>query len=327
MKKIIYLAFFLLSLNGFSQINLTANLKVCMPFSGNANDMSGSGNHGTVAGATLTADRFGNPNSAYAFWTNMSIKISSLAAVAPTDELTISMWARALNNTSNCLFQLDPDVWANRCVGCAAYSNSGGTMMLFDYGDLFSGGRTVTTGFSIDLNNWHHYVYVLSQTGNLKQMYRDGTIISNAPYALTCTVKNSPFSIGGGFDQGSGSLWFNGNIDDICIYNRALNSMEISALYAGTNACFSVGVKELESIEKALVYPTVSETGIYNFSMNGMNSESLIEIYSTDGKLIKSFSGLDKLNNTIDISTAQSGIYIVKMINGEKVFNQKLIKK
>ncbi len=37
------------------------------PFSGNANDESGNSHNGTVNGATLTADRFGNANSAYYF--------------------------------------------------------------------------------------------------------------------------------------------------------------------------------------------------------------------------------------------------------------------
>ena len=37
------------------------------PFNGNANDESGNGNNGTVNGATLTTDRFGNLNSAYNF--------------------------------------------------------------------------------------------------------------------------------------------------------------------------------------------------------------------------------------------------------------------
>ena len=37
------------------------------PFNGNANDESGNGNNGTVNGATLTSDRFGNASSAYSF--------------------------------------------------------------------------------------------------------------------------------------------------------------------------------------------------------------------------------------------------------------------
>ena len=36
-------------------------------FTENALDSSGNGNHGVVHGATLTTDRFGNPNSAYSF--------------------------------------------------------------------------------------------------------------------------------------------------------------------------------------------------------------------------------------------------------------------
>ena len=34
---------------------------------GNANDLSGNGNHGSVVGAVPTADRFGNANGAYSF--------------------------------------------------------------------------------------------------------------------------------------------------------------------------------------------------------------------------------------------------------------------
>ena len=37
------------------------------PFNGNAEDKTGGGNDGFVSGATLTTDRYGNPNSAYKF--------------------------------------------------------------------------------------------------------------------------------------------------------------------------------------------------------------------------------------------------------------------
>ena len=37
------------------------------PFNGNANDESGNNNNGTVNGATLTTDRFGNAGKAYDF--------------------------------------------------------------------------------------------------------------------------------------------------------------------------------------------------------------------------------------------------------------------
>ena len=47
--------------------NLDTGLVAHYPFNGSADDASGYGNTATVYGATLTADRFGNPNSAYLF--------------------------------------------------------------------------------------------------------------------------------------------------------------------------------------------------------------------------------------------------------------------
>jgi hypothetical protein len=47
--------------------NLQNGLVGYWPFCGNANDASGNGNNGTVNGATLTTDRFGNSNGAYSF--------------------------------------------------------------------------------------------------------------------------------------------------------------------------------------------------------------------------------------------------------------------
>jgi len=62
------LAFLLIFLWGYgiSQANLNDGLVAYYPFNGNdlANDIIG-GNNGIVNGATLTSDRFGNPNSAY----------------------------------------------------------------------------------------------------------------------------------------------------------------------------------------------------------------------------------------------------------------------
>jgi hypothetical protein len=47
--------------------DLTSGLVAQYLFDGNANDSSGNGHNSTVNGATLAADRFGNPNSAYNF--------------------------------------------------------------------------------------------------------------------------------------------------------------------------------------------------------------------------------------------------------------------
>lgn len=326
MRKNLLFGFLLVASFGYSQ-DLTSNLKVCMPFNGNANDVSGSGNNGTVSGATLTTDRFGNISSAYQFnGTSNYISISSFANLAPTNEITISMWGKSDITTSNCLFMLSPDNSSDRCVGCAQYSNGGTTMMLWDYGDISTGGRTSSTGIPVDITGWHHYVYIISQSGNKKQMYLDGVLKSNANYALTCNNKNLPFLIGAGTDVLGGSIRFRGKIDDICIYNRALNANEISILYNGIGTCFTVGIEELTEISSGIFYPTVSESGIYSYS-GELNKLTAIEIYTVDGKNVKSISKseISECQGKLNLYNFNSGLYFVRLIKSEESFFQKIV--
>jgi len=64
-------------ISGAVNASLTDGLIAYYPFNGNANDESGNGNHGTVYGATLTEDRFGNNNKAYLFTNNSYIDIGN----------------------------------------------------------------------------------------------------------------------------------------------------------------------------------------------------------------------------------------------------------
>ncbi|MDD5765853.1 MAG: laminin G, partial [Candidatus Marinimicrobia bacterium] len=65
-------------------------------FSGNADDQSGINNHGTVNGADLVANRFGNPNSAYYFnGTSDNIRVSNSASLNFTEAITVSFWMKA----------------------------------------------------------------------------------------------------------------------------------------------------------------------------------------------------------------------------------------
>jgi hypothetical protein len=329
MKKLLYLSL-ILSFNKLTpQVDLTSNLKVCMPMNGNTNDLSGSGNNGVASNVTLTTDRFGTSNQAYQFLraNNSNISISSLLNLAPTNELTISMWAKADVTTSNCLFVLDPDNQNDRCVGCAQYLNGSSTMMIWDYGSLSGGGRSTVQSIAADVTNWHHYVYVVSQLGNIKKMYIDGAMNLNAAYALTCTNKNFPLRIGGGFSDGTtGKIMWEGKIDELYIYNRALNAVEVSALYAGTSVCTNnVGINELREIENMVVYPGNNQNEIYIVKSNKLNSGSIVEVLSIDGKLIRQYPGGTN-QMQFDLSDAAPGVYVVKLITDDGLYTKKIVK-
>ena len=75
MKKTITILSLLISIAVNAQLPNyvpTSGLVGWWPYTGNANDVSGNGHNGTVSGATLTTDRFGNANKAYAFSSSSS---------------------------------------------------------------------------------------------------------------------------------------------------------------------------------------------------------------------------------------------------------------
>ncbi|MBC7891877.1 MAG: hypothetical protein H7Y12_06685, partial [Sphingobacteriaceae bacterium] len=67
-------------------------------FTGNANDESGNGLHGTINGATLTTDRFGNANRAMSFDGNDNITFTGVPTTQ-TDNWTIATWVKLANLT------------------------------------------------------------------------------------------------------------------------------------------------------------------------------------------------------------------------------------
>ncbi len=218
----------------FSQVNLDSGLVGCYPFSGNANDLSGNKHNGIVNGATLTTDRFGNANSAYLFnGTSASIAINNFDSLSSANELSISLWAQATVSTSNSAFMLSTDAIADRLVGSVEYEGN----IYFDYGDISANGRSVISQ-NYD-TNWHHYVFVVSQSKNSKQVFEDGLPVINTSYGSSLVNRNRTLLIGAGTDANGGNIRFNGAIDDIRIFNRSVSGAEVNQLYSSKTAVCS----------------------------------------------------------------------------------------
>lgn len=203
-------------------------LKAFYPLNGNANDESGNENHGSVNGATLTNDRFGNVDAAYLFnGTSDYIEIEDFSAIDDSSELSISMWAKAEANTSNCMLMLSPDDNSDRCVTCAQFKGN----IYWDYGNIFSDGRMHIGNIPFD-TLWHHYVYAISFEKNIKQVYMDGILLKSDTGSIGSGLVNKKRDlwIGGGTDANPGSIRFKGKIDDIRIYADFLTQNEVKYL-------------------------------------------------------------------------------------------------
>ncbi len=186
-------------------------------FSGNANDSIGTAN-GSVNGATLTTDRFGNANSAYSFDGNDSI----VAGFTSPTTATFSLWATWNGTQHDMLFNSGvngqgPDLffWGNTI-----------SWNTWDAGNNPFG---LISDTSIDDGLFHHFAVVNNQSANLTSLFIDGTLFGTAGYR---SGANNPFTIGAAASNGS---WgWSGKIDDIQIYDTALDQNAISNLANST---------------------------------------------------------------------------------------------
>ncbi|MBI2270329.1 MAG: PKD domain-containing protein [Bacteroidetes bacterium] len=227
----------------FGQANLDSGLVACYTFKGDANDHSGNNNNGVVTGATLASDRFGNSNSAYLFnGSTDHIAISNFNNLISKNELTISLWAKATSLTSNCPILLSPDASSDRCVACVQYVASP-SAVIWDYGNIFSGGRTFIDGITYQ-SKWDHYVFIVSQSKNIKKVFKNNVQISSTAYTSSLTNKNRTLFIGGGTDASGGDIGFTGYLDDILIFDRAITASEVDELFNyPANSCIPTANK------------------------------------------------------------------------------------
>ena len=216
------------------------------PFNGNANDESGNGNNGTVNGATLANDRFGNANQAYGFDGNsQNIEVSNSTSLNP-NELTISVWIYPLTNDICIIAKNDPSNAFSksfRLIHQDFWQSQHGLSTRYGTGDCSQN----ENGFygnvgSVPNGVWSHVVSTISLSGIVKH-YVNGILyeVFQSSSMLTCNSMQSSMRIGGLYWSGEAN-WFNGKIDDIGIWNRALTECEIKDLYdsqLGSQAIFA----------------------------------------------------------------------------------------
>jgi hypothetical protein len=235
------LCFLLLSEFCYAQINLDKGLQAYYSFNGNANDASGNNNHPVFNNATITADRFGNPNSAYHFnGVFQYMRIPNNPSLNFGNEITLSVWVRPTGfyygichasqliskgggnyNPGNYALRFD-DALYSLGTGC-----DGGVCDTVHQN--FRGTGTVLKPYSgafIKKNQWYNVLY--TNDGITARLYVDCQLKYEVVFPETFTNNEDLFF--GKSDDDLFPFWLNGDLDDIRIYNRALSTKEITAL-------------------------------------------------------------------------------------------------
>ena len=210
------------------------------PFNGNSNDESGSNNNGTVNGASLTSDRFGDVNKAYAF-DGLDDKITSPIINPLQGNWSVSFWFNSSNSSSNFQAQniigLGSDIYG---WGGAGFQISGqippgqcpsfnylNQMYMFDASQE-CGGNYVEGGFYSN-SEWNNVVIIKN---NLNYDLIVNNVLISTSVLLDIDINLLIFG-----NRDVSFQYFNGKVDDIGAWNRALTQQEVTDLY-NANICY-----------------------------------------------------------------------------------------
>jgi len=233
---------------GSDNKELKEGLIAYYPFNGNAIDESGNGNNLNVIGATLDENRFGDPQKAYKFnGTSDYMVIPGILGADSLRELSISVWAKVelLGHRSIVSFLGENGI----CSSYLGFDNS------TDNFSIWHQMVEVATPFNctaivlrkkIDnpLETWNHLVLVQRYDATVMPgrytyiSYYNGKKVDSQMTAFDMNTIATSFSKGGviGANNNSGNYslnfdYFDGYIDDVRIYDRALSDNEVSQLY------------------------------------------------------------------------------------------------
>lgn len=213
--------------NEFNQNGLVAYYT----FNGNANTFIGNVN-GQVYGTTLTTDRFGNQNSSYHF-----NGIDNYIEIPNSNEFntssgTICFWIKVPYTEDENKYSVisKTDGATNGYILKHTDSDNCGTT-IFAFDELGYSGLGVVDSYK---NEFNFFVFTFSERH--WQIYYNGNLTSRSEPGIDVLFNDNEYQLFIGKEISSENpvidySFFEGDIDDLLIYNRALSEEEIIELY------------------------------------------------------------------------------------------------
>jgi hypothetical protein len=285
---------------------------------GNARDWSGT-NHGTLKGGAV-ATAAGTVGSAFSFdGTNGYVQIPDSAALRPTN-FTIEGWVQFTSLNSGGLGaspagqqyivfkQNTRSSWFEGFyLGKERRSN----------GDIFAFAVSSAQGVSAEVDSttplatgtWYHVAAVRGT--NLLQLYVNGQLVGQTRVTFAQNYGTLPLYFG----TSGQSYWdhkLRGLLDEVTLYNRALSSSEIAAIYASGSAgkCKSAGAPVVSTQPQS---QTVATGGLALFSVSASGTTPFSYQWWFNGAPL--FGGTNTNFGLTNVQPANAGNYQVVITN------------
>ena len=186
----------------------------------NVADRSGQGNNGILENFTSTTTKPGRIGQALEFDGSDDRTSHGSVFNTSTEDFSVSVWVKTD------VGYVDQGSSSNGILAKGLGSPYWGIYFNSNNQPYFSINNVSNAGISTAINDgqWHHLVGIRS--GDTLIIYLD--TVRGTDGATTGTVGSGSFYIGG---DGSTARYFNGTIDDVRVYNRALSEDEVERIY------------------------------------------------------------------------------------------------
>ena len=189
-----------------------------------ASDLIG-GHHGTFfTGTVVTTPRVtasGKVGGAFDFDGTVHVRVSDSAALKPA-QLTVEAW----------VFPTGPNGSPKTIIARGSPFNTWDLRLTNNRPQFWShGGQGLEGPSAIPLNEWTHLAITFD--GLIKRLYVNGAQLAsrNELRALVYDAAPVPVTIGSDWASNASSAPFNGRIDEVALYNRALTADEVLSIY------------------------------------------------------------------------------------------------
>ncbi len=304
-----------------SEPGLVAHYK----FEGDANDATPYNNHGTIGGNPIFETVTNRPNAsgmAIVFDGDGDSIIAPNAVQLISDYATVGFWIRVdginLNDPES--YVIDFGHWSERWkISLPQHLRivwtTNGNNLQFDH---FIHDMDAKDGNELLLGFWWYVTMVHDGTDDI--IYLDGVEVNRQP--VNTKLNSTALPLGMGNNPVEGGQFFQGALDEVKLYNKALTGEEILKLYTtGTT-----GIKELQNellnyVE--LVYPNPTTDELIIKHGFGTGQDLLVRLFDQNGRQVgaKHFNAQDMDNGilSLDVAALSVGMYNVNFVLGGKV--------
>lgn len=264
---------------------------VFFPFNGNLTDDSIYGNDGTQIGnPTFADDRFGNLMSSL----NLDGEGDGVLTIPYSDpEFSISIWMKTMSSEN--LYLINNQTNFDDGIGIGhfdgIYFGSGGG----------SNGGTSSFGSVLNDGNWHHVVGIFNN--NSVKIYVDNELDFEEEFVPQNYEGN--FVIGRRGILSEFTKDFDGQLDDVNIYNKAIDEYLIDSLFSVSNW----PIQDAEILVQNNISYSVFD-GLSVFELRNIDLSDSLSAYQFDLEIPEglTFTGLDTTSTLSSDGTFQTNV-------------------